>query len=224
MGGHPQRIGLGKASDVRATLSDLCSLIRVIGSRPTNIRELVVDMPRYVGYHDAAAEGARGVWFSLNYDMPPLVWHLPFPDDIATEVVTIVHPHGKVTNADLELTAEVLAIGTLLAVAPVIKWEPLGTLCDNNPTVICIEKMVSQSISPTAGRLLRGLAFLLHSYHSGRLTTVHVPGKDNIMADIGSQPSKPLPLFAAKCLHSLTLISLLLLTALSPFRCSSGGD
>jgi hypothetical protein len=81
-------------------------------------------MPRYVGYHDAAAEGAGGVWFSLMYDMPLLVWRLPFLDDIATEVITIVHPNGKVTNSDLELAAEVLAIGTLLAVAPVTKRDP----------------------------------------------------------------------------------------------------
>jgi hypothetical protein len=129
------------------------------------------------------------------YDMPPLVWRLPFPDDIATEVVTIAHPHGKVTNSDLKLVAEVLAIETLLAVAPVTKREPLGTLCNNTPSVSWIEKMASKSLSPTAGRLLHGLAFLLHSYHSGRLTTVHVPGKDNIMADIASRPSKAHALF-----------------------------
>jgi hypothetical protein len=132
------------------------------------------------------------------YDMPPLVWRLPFQDDIATEVVTIVHPHGKVTNSDLELAAEVLAIGTLLAVALIMKQEPLSTLCNNTPMVSWIEKMASKSLSPTAGRLLRGLAFLLHSYHSGRLTTVHVPGKDNIMADIASRSSKAHALFCCQ--------------------------
>ena len=205
MRGNPDKIGLGKASDVRAALADLCSLIKVLGSRPTSVRELVVDRPRYVGYHDAAAEGAGGVWFSLIHDMNPIVWRIPFPTDIATDVVTIAHPHGKVTNSDLELAAEVLAIGTLLAIAPVIKWQPLGTLCDNTPTVSWIEKMASKSISPTAGPLLRGLAFLLHSHHSGRLTTVHVPGKDNIMADIASRPSQALALF---CCHTPTLSDL----------------
>jgi hypothetical protein len=39
-----------------------------------HVDELVPDMPRYVGYHDAAAEGAGGVWFSLTDHMPPLVW------------------------------------------------------------------------------------------------------------------------------------------------------
>ena len=68
-------IGLGKWSDIRAALNDLCSLIRVLGSRPTHVWEILIDMPRYVGYHDVAAEGAGGVWFSLGHTMPPVVWY-----------------------------------------------------------------------------------------------------------------------------------------------------
>jgi len=57
--------------------------------------------------------------------------------------------------------------------------------------------MASKSKSPTAGRLLRGLAFMLYTCHAGRLTTVHVPGVDNVMADIASRPSKAQTLFCA---------------------------
>jgi hypothetical protein len=195
MKGNPSVVGLGKSSDVQSALLDLCSLLKILGGRPTHVRELVLTMPRYVGYHDAAAEGAGGVWFSLVHPMPPCVWRLPFPADIATDVVSFERPDGKVSNSDLELAAEVLAIGTLLAKAPFTKWEPIGTLCDNTPTVSWIERMASKSLSPTAGRLLGGLAFMLHSYHAGRLTTVHVPGQDNIMADIASRPSKAHDLF-----------------------------
>ena len=195
MKGDPKMIGLGKASEVRAALLDLGSLMKILSTRPTHVRELVIRMPHYVGYHDAAAEGAGGVWFSLVHEMPPFVWRLAFPIDIATDVVSLERPHGKVSNSDLELAAEVLAIGILLAKAPFTKWEPLGTLCDNTPTVSWIEKMASKSLSPTAGRLLRGLAFMLHHYHAGRVTTVHVPGQDNIMADIASRPSKAHALF-----------------------------
>jgi hypothetical protein len=98
----------------------------------------------------------------------------------------------------LELAAEVLAIGVLLAKASFIKHQPIGTLCDNSPTVIWIEKMVSKSKSPMAGRLLHGLAFMLYCHHAGRLTTSHIPGKDNIMADIASRPSKAHALFRAE--------------------------
>ena len=117
-------------------------------------------MPRYVGYHDAAAEGAGGVW-------SPWVWRLEFPTDIAQDVVSLSNPNGSITNSDLELAAEVLTVGVLLAKAAIIKHQPLGTLCDYSPTVSWIDKMASKSRSPTAGRLLRGLAFMLYCHHAG---------------------------------------------------------
>jgi hypothetical protein len=54
-------------------LEDIISLLCILSLRPTHVRELVPDMPHYVGYHDAAAEGAGGVWFMLVDDMPPQV-------------------------------------------------------------------------------------------------------------------------------------------------------
>jgi hypothetical protein len=92
-------------------------------------------MMRYAGYHDAAAEGAGGVWFSLVHKMQPVVWRLIFPCNISKEVVWFDNPRGRQTNLDLELAAEVIGVGVLLAEAPVITHEPLGTLCDNTPTV-----------------------------------------------------------------------------------------
>ena len=198
MRGNVERIGLGKLSDIRAALKDLCTLIHILGSRPTHVREILIDMPNYVGYHDAAAEGAGGVWFSLVHTMPPAVWRVGFPVDIALDVVSLSNPHGSITNSDLELAAEVLAVGVLIAKAVIIKHQPIGTLCDNSPTVSWIEKFASKSRSPTAGRLLRGLAYMLYCHHAGRLTTVHVPGKDNTMADIASRPSKAHALFKSE--------------------------
>ena len=98
-------------------------------------------MPRYVGYHDMAAEGAGGVWFSLMDHMPPLVWCKCFPPDITSDMVTDANPAGSITNLDLELAAEVLVIRVILKQAPNIKHAPLGTLCDNTPTVSWVEKM-----------------------------------------------------------------------------------
>ncbi len=71
-------------------------------------------MPHHVGYHDAAAEGAGGVWFSLSDDTPPVVWREEFPEDIAWEVVLVDTPNGRLTNSDLELAAEVLVVGVTL--------------------------------------------------------------------------------------------------------------
>ncbi len=195
MNGVSKIVGLGKGSDIRAALEDLCSLIRLLGSQPTHVRELVVDMPQYAGYHDAAAGGSGRVWFLLGHKMPPLVWRLPFLHDVSDEVVSFDNPGGRLTNSDLKLAAEVLGIGVILSEAPVIKQEPLGTLCDNTPTVSWIEKMASKSSTPIAGRLLCGLAFMLYCHCAGRLTTIYVPGPENIMADIASRPSKALTFF-----------------------------
>jgi hypothetical protein len=44
--GNPKIIGLGKGSDVQSALLDLCSLLKILGARPTHVRELVLTMPR----------------------------------------------------------------------------------------------------------------------------------------------------------------------------------
>jgi hypothetical protein len=73
MHGGGKKIGLGQSSDIRSALGDLSCLLRLLSAQPTHVCELVIDMLCYVGYHDAAAEGADGVRFSLIHDMPPLV-------------------------------------------------------------------------------------------------------------------------------------------------------
>ncbi len=150
-----------------------------------------------MGYHDAAAAGAAGVWFSLTGNMPPSVWRAAFPPDIESEVVSNDNPDGRLTNSNLELAAKVLAVGVVLATAPEVKHIPLGTLCDNTPTVSWIDKMASKAKGPTAGHLLRGLAIMLHCNKAGRLNTVHVKGDNNIMADVTSCPAKAQKLFCA---------------------------
>jgi hypothetical protein len=109
---------------------------------PTHIFELVPDMPHYVCY-DTVAKGAGGVWFSLVDHMLPLLWRKVFLSDIASNVISDANPAGGITNSDLELAAEVMAIGVILEQAPHIKHAPLGTLCNNMPTISWVEKMAS---------------------------------------------------------------------------------
>jgi hypothetical protein len=129
-------------------------------------------MPHFAGYHDAAAEGAGGVWFLLCNNTPPMIWREEFPTDIAADVVSEDNPHGRLTNLDLELAMEVLTVGVALERINNRKHTPLGTLCNNTPTVSWIDKMASKATSPTAGHLLRGLAVMLYHAHASHLTTV----------------------------------------------------
>ncbi len=197
MKGSPTHIILGANSECRAALEDLCTLLRILASRPTHVRELVPDMPQYVGYHNAAAEGAGGVWFLLVDSMSLMLWQAAFLQDIASEVFSDDNPDGRLTNSNLELAAEIMAVGVALAMAPKVKHIPLGTLCDNTPTVSWIEKMASKAKGPMAGHLLRGLAVMLHCNKAGQLTTVHVPGVDNVMADVASRLAKVQRMFRA---------------------------
>ncbi len=196
MQGSFKLIGLGADSEVRRALEDLISLMHLLSSQPTHVHELVPDMPHHAGYQDAAAEGAGGVWFSLCDDTPPVVWREEFSEDIAREVVSVDSPKGRLTNSDLELAPEVLAVGVALEQVNA-KYTPLGTLCDNTPMVSWVDRMASTSKSPTAGCLLQGLAFMLYCAQAGRLMTVHVPGIENVMADIDSHPSKAQQLFCS---------------------------
>jgi hypothetical protein len=77
-----------------------------------------------------------------------------FPQDITSKVISHDNPTGLLTNSDLELTVEVMTVGVALNVAPTVKHVPLGTLCDNTPTVSWIEKIASKAQGPTSGRLL----------------------------------------------------------------------
>jgi hypothetical protein len=117
-------------------------------------------------------------------------------------VVSDDNPDGRLTNSDLELAAEVMAVGVALAMAPKVKHVPLGTLCNNTPTVSWIEKMASKAKGPMAGCLLQGLAVMLHCNKAGQLTTVHVPGVDNVMADVALRPAK-----AQRMLRAVTPLS-----------------
>jgi hypothetical protein len=202
MKGNPKKDGLGASSELQAALEYLILLMKMLSGHPTHVNELVADMPHYAGYHDAAAEDAGGVWFSLVNHMTPSVWREEFPTNIVANVILDDNRMGGITNSDLEFAAEVLAIGVILTSAPTPKHAPLGTLCDNTPTVSWVKKMASKANTPTAGQLLRGLAFMLHCHHTGRLMTIHVPGMDNVMADIASRPTK-----AQKLFHSPTALS-----------------
>jgi hypothetical protein len=89
----------------RAAILDICTLIHLLSKRPTHVNKIIPDPPSYVAYHDAAADGASGVWFLLSNTMQPLIWRVKFPQDITDNVISKNNPTGSITNSDLELAA-----------------------------------------------------------------------------------------------------------------------
>jgi len=123
-GNPPRHIGLGKKSEVREALLDITVLLKLLSHRPTHVKEIVPDMPKFAGYHDAAAEGGGGVWFALEQAMNPLVWKIQFPEDIKNSVVSDTNRTGSITNSDLELAAEVFALAVVLRHGPIKTSSP----------------------------------------------------------------------------------------------------
>ena len=69
--GSPVVISLGPKSEARAALLDLRQLVLQLASRPTHVKEILPPgAPDYIGYCDARAFGAEGVWFSSSCPLP----------------------------------------------------------------------------------------------------------------------------------------------------------
>jgi hypothetical protein len=184
--GDPQVIGLGKSSEVRAALLDLATMVTSLAARPTHVKELIPNDDHYYGYCDACATGAGGVWFSGESDIQPLVWRVEFDNAIASQVVSDDNPHGRLTNSDLEMAAVLLHYMVLHQEVD-MKFVRAGVLSDNTPTVAWSARMADKSQSPTAGRLLRGLAAIQRASQAGPLTVASIAGVENSMADVASR-------------------------------------
>lgn len=188
--GSPGFIMLPKVSEVRAALLDFTVLIADLARRPTHVDELVAHQQDYVGYCDASAFGAGGVWFSGDKALPPTVWRVVFPQDITQAVVSYDNPQGILTNSDLEM-AGVLLHQLVLERLVNIRHAQSVIHCDNTPSVAWVTRMASQATSPVAHRLLRGMAMRQRTTQSIPPVVVSIAGVANTLADVASRKLPP---------------------------------
>ena len=188
--GGPTTVPLGAKGDVRAALLDLRQLVLTLADRPTHVNEILLPAaPHYIGYCDASAFGAGGVWFSGTCPLPETVWRLQWPPDITAAVVSDSNPAGTLTNSDLELAAVVLHLNTLESVAPSLRHKHILVHSDNTPSVAWVTKMATKTAkSDAAHRLIRGMAIRQRMLESAPVSITHVAGVDNALADIASRP------------------------------------
>jgi hypothetical protein len=173
--GHPSTISLNASGEVRAALLDLQQLVTTLAARPTHVREILpAKDPDYIGYCDASAFGAGGVWFSGTSPVPETVWQLQWQPDITAAIFSQSNPTGAQTNSDLEMAAVVLHLIVLEPLVPSVHHKLMQIHRDNTLSVAWLTKMATKTVnSDAAHRLVRGLA--------------HVAGADNNLADIASR-------------------------------------
>ena len=189
MKGSPTFVGLSRNGEVREAFLDLVAVIKDLAKRPTHVCELVQQPLDYVGFCDASAFGAGGVWFGAGKTLQPVVWRIEWPDDIRREIVSEANPKGRLTNSDLELAGVVLHEAALEATvgSEELKHAQSAIGCDNSPSVSWTNRMATRSATHTAYRLLRGLAMRQRTTRSAPPAIFHVSGEQNILADTASR-------------------------------------
>ena len=117
-GKQNQRIALRKG--VHDSIKDFKWMLRDISRRPTRIAELVPLPPSALGYHDASALGAGGVWTVVSHVNPrgnticqPLLWRLSWPSDIKDELITDINLNGTIIISDLEMAGSLLHLDVI---------------------------------------------------------------------------------------------------------------
>ena len=185
------RIALKKG--VHQALDDFRWMHANISTRPTRIAELIPLTPQALGYHDASgSQGAGGVWFPTPDLVPrvgtqentPLLWRVPWPQDLIDKLVSEKNPDGSVTSADFELAGGLLQLDTL-AHCYDVRERTIVSKTDNLNTMFW-ERKGSCTTNSSPAYLLR--LFGIHQRHH-RYVSRHdyQPGVSNKMADDASR-------------------------------------
>ena len=167
-------------------LQDFQWLARDLGSRPTQIAEVIPGEPATLGASDASGEEMGGIHFvpAADGSMHPVVWRAQFPHAVQKSLVTYDNPTGQINNSDLELAGSI-AHADVLAQHADVRELTTHNCCDNTAAVFWQRKGSTTSVGPAA-HLLRLQA--LHQRHH-RYVPLHdyIPGTANVMADLASR-------------------------------------
>ena len=173
---------------LKQCLKDWKHLIKLVNARPTSVLELVPNKPHYIGYVDSSKSAVGGVWTNGTQNLSTQwVWRLEWPQHIQNLLISPQNPTGTLSINDLEMAGILLGWLILEHIIPeTIQGSHIGLFCDNMSTVTWTNKQ-STSTSTIAGHLLRALAVRQHINRTSPLSTVHIKGVENKMADIASR-------------------------------------
>jgi hypothetical protein len=106
---HQDKFRIKINPGIRAQLDNFKHLARDLGARPTQLSEIVPDLPAALGASNAAKLGMGGVWLAATTcsHLQSILWQAPFPPDMQSALVSTSDPQGAITNSDLELAGAI---------------------------------------------------------------------------------------------------------------------
>ena len=173
---------------IKQCLKDWKELLKQVADRKTSVLELVPADPHYIGYVDSSKSAAGGIWTNGCKQLKQQwVWRLEWPKEIQDSLVSSKNKSGTISINDLEMASILMGWLILEQITPsTLQGAHIGMFCDNMSTVSWTKKK-STSTSTLAGHLLRALALRQLVNRTSPLTTVHIEGKLNNMADDASR-------------------------------------
>jgi hypothetical protein len=171
---------------VHHALDDWATLANTLAAVPVPIATLVPRAPHFVGAVDTSQQGIGGFWLPTRHapQLLPMAFRCPFPDHIASRLISTDNPSGDLTNSDFELAALVLGCTTLASTYEG-HYPALWCGSDNTPAVSWCWRG-STSTTKANAHLLRWLAQLTQ-HHTFSLKPISVSGKSNHLADFCSR-------------------------------------
>jgi hypothetical protein len=114
-----------------------------------------------VGIVNASSHGVGGIVIGELSEIPPTVFCLEWPKDIAANLVSSDNLQGSITNSDLEMAGLLLLWLCIEAIVRDVAHKHVALFSDNSPTISWVEKMASKK-SRIAAKLVRALALCLN--------------------------------------------------------------
>jgi hypothetical protein len=163
---------------VRSTLDEFGRLVADLCARPAYLAEIVPELPHLLGATDAAKAGMGGVYF--DHTGQGYWWREPFPDRVQRCLATFEHPHGTITNSDLEQAA-LLAQLDVMSCSHDTQYATLHNFSDNVAAVSRTRKGAVSKPGPSA-RLCQ-VASSHQRQHRYCHRAQYLPGPQNVMSD-----------------------------------------
>ena len=109
-------------------------MVRLVTKESTKATLLVPKNPDVIIFTDASIEGIGGVMCCAKDSHPPLVFRMPFPDDIAQSIRNTMKGLKEISISDGDALA--LLAGLLITIMFLnLAGKSIALFCDNAPTV-----------------------------------------------------------------------------------------